>query len=165
MTEKVPTQRAGYSEYGVVGLLAAIGALVLVETPKIREPLVSHGTLSPRVMPYFVGGMLLVVAALLAFDILKGGRGEPEAGEDVDLSHGTDWKILFALAVLIAGCGQLIPIIGFPISGALLFFGVARLLGSRKLVLDVVVAVVLSVLAFLLFTQFLGVPLPTFGGE
>ncbi|GAB3858322.1 tripartite tricarboxylate transporter TctB family protein [Nocardioides maradonensis] len=157
-------QRAGYSEYGVVGLLAGLGTLVLLETPSIREPLVSHGTLSPRVMPYFVGALLLVVAALLAVDIFRGGHGEQEEGEDVDLSHGTDWKILLALAVLVAGCGQLVPLIGFPIAGAALFFGVARLLGSRRLVLDLVVAAVLSVTAYLLFTEFLGIALPLFGG-
>lgn len=158
-------QRAGLSEFGVVGLLAGLGVLVLVETQKISEALATGRTLGPRVAPYFVGTLLLVVAVLLAIDILRGGRGEPEAGEDVDLSHGTDWKTLLALAGVVAACGQLIPLLGFPLAGALLFFAVARLLGGRRLVLDVVVSVAISVLAFLLFTEVLGLYLPMVGGE
>jgi len=159
------SRRAGYSEYGVVGLLAGLGVLVLIETGTIRESLAAHGTLSPRVAPYFVGAMLVVVAALLAFDIVRGGHGEQEAGEDVDLSHGTDWKTLLALAVLVAATGQLIPLLGFPAAGAILIFGVSRLLGSRRLVLDLVVSVTLSTVAFVLFTEVLGIYLPLMGGE
>ena len=44
--------------------------------------------------------------------------------------------------------------------GVLLFFGAARLLGSRRLVRDVLVSVAVPVVAFLLFTQVLGVYLP-----
>ena len=40
---------------------------------------------------------------------LRGGRGEQESGEDVDLSHGTEWRTLLGLAALVAGSGQLIP--------------------------------------------------------
>jgi putative tricarboxylic transport membrane protein len=154
------SQRAGLSEFGVVGLLAGLGALVIVEAGTIHESLASARTLGPKVVPYFVGGMLLVVAVLLAVDILRGGRGEQEAGEDIDLSHGTDWLTLGALVVLIAGVGQLIPVVGFPASGALLFFGVVRLLGGRRLWVDLLVSIVVPLLAFLLFTEVLGIYLP-----
>ena len=159
------SKRVGYSEFGVVGLLAGLGVLVLIETHTIRESLASHNTLGPRVAPYFVGTMLLVVAVFLALDIARGGRGEQESGEDVDLSHGTDWITLSALAALVAATGQLIPLIGFPIAGAVLILGVVRLLGSRRLVLDLVVSVALAGSAYLLFTEVLGIYLPLFGGE
>jgi putative tricarboxylic transport membrane protein len=157
-------QRAGLSELGVVGLLVGLGVLVIIEAGTINESLASARTLGPKTVPYFVGGMLLVVAVLLAVDIMRGGRGEQEAGEDVDLSHGTDWLTLGGLVVLVAGVGQLIPLIGFPASGALLFFGVSRLLGSRRLWVDLVVSIAVPVLAFLLFTEVLGIYLPA-GGE
>ena len=166
LVQDSPTRRprADLSEFGVVGLLAGLGILVLLETRQISEALADSRTLGPRVAPYFVGGMLLVVAALLAVDLFRGGRGEQEGGEDVDLSHGTSWKTLVALALFVAASGQLIPLIGFPAAGSLLFFGIARLLGSRRLALDVVVAVVVPLLAFLLFTEVLGISLP-WGGE
>lgn len=156
----VQGKRAGRSEYGVVGLLAGLGVLVLWQTQSINESLASARTLGPRVAPYFVGGLLLVVAVLLLVDLLRGGHGYQEEGEDVDLSHGTDWKILLALAAFIAGAGQLIPLVGIPIAGSLLFFGVIRLLGGHKLWLDAVVSIVVPLLAFLLFTEGLGLYLP-----
>ena len=104
--------------------------------------------------------MLLVVAVLLAIDIMRGGRGEQEAGEDIDLSHGTDWLTLGALVALAAGARSAHPPIGFPASGALLFFGVVRLLGGRKLWVNVLVSIVVPLLAFLLFTEVLGIYLP-----
>lgn len=158
-------QRVGYSEFGVVGLLAVIGALVLIETQSIHESKVASATLGPRVVPYAVGILMLVITVLLAIDIARGGRGEAEAGEDIDLSHGTDWKTLFALAVVVAATGYLIPLIGFPIAGAALVFIVSRLLGSKKLLLDAAVSVGLATAAFLVFTGPLGIYLPLWGGE
>lgn len=148
------------SEYGVVGLLAGLGVLVLVETRTISESLASSKTLGPRVAPYFVGGLLLVVAVLLLVDLLRGGRGQAEGGEDVDLSHGTDWRTLIVLAAVLAGTGQLIPYVGFPIAGALMFFAVTRLLGGVKPWLDVLVSIGVSVLAQVLFTEVLGLYVP-----
>jgi putative tricarboxylic transport membrane protein len=153
-------KRAGRSEYGVVGLLAGLGILVLVQTQTIKASLASSGTLGPRVAPYFVAGLLLVTAVLLLVDLLRGGHCYQEEGEDVDLSHGTDWKVLVALAAVIAGAGQLIPLIGMPIAGSLLFFGVVRLLGGHKLWLDIVVSLVVPFAAFMLFTEGLGLSLP-----
>jgi putative tricarboxylic transport membrane protein len=155
-----PNRRAGYSEFGVVGLLAGLGVVVLIETQQISDSIGTVRTLSPRVVPYFVAAFLLVVAALLALDIARGGRGEQESGEDVDLSHGTEWRTLLGLAALVAGAGQLIPLIGFPAAGALLFFGTTRLLGSRRLVVDLVVSIVVPVVAFFVFTEALGIYLP-----
>ncbi|HET9501687.1 MAG TPA: tripartite tricarboxylate transporter TctB family protein [Marmoricola sp.] len=159
-TETRPAQRAGLSEYVVVVVLAVMGVVVLVEAQGVHRALAGDNPVSPRAVPYVVGVLLLVVAVLLALDIARGGRGEAEAGEDVDLSHSTDWLTLAAAIVLFVACGQLIPVIGFPVSGVLLFFGMARLLGSRHLVRDVVVSLVVPVAAFLLFTQGLGVYLP-----
>lgn len=151
--------RAGLSEYLVAALLAAIGVLVLLETVQVRAAS-TMDPIGPRAVPYAVSALLLVVAVLLALDIARGGRGEEEAGEDVDLSQGTDWLILAGVVVLLVGCGQLIPLIGFPASGVLLFFGMTRLLGGRHLVRDLLVSLIVPIAAFVLFTQGLGVYLP-----
>ncbi len=157
------SRRAGLSEFAVVGLLAGLGVLVLVETQQISDGVGSMRALSPRVVPSFVAAFLLVIAALLALDIARGGRGEQESGEDVDLSHGTGWRTLLALAALVAASGQLIALIGFPAAGALLFFGTTRLLGSRRLLVDLTVSVAVPLVAFLVFTEGLGIYLPLAG--
>jgi len=53
-----------------------------------------------------------------------------------------------------------ISFLGWAVSGALLFIGAARTLGSRTLARDVIVGVVLSVSSWYFFHEGLGVILP-----
>lgn len=61
-----------------------------------------------------VGAGLLVVAVLLAVDVLRGGRGESEGGEDVDLSEPSDWRTVLLLAGVFLAFAVLIGPVGFP---------------------------------------------------
>ena len=54
----------------------------------------------------------------------------------------------------------LINVVGFPLSGMILFWGSAYALGSRNTARDPLIAAVLSVVTYVLFNQLLGVPLP-----
>lgn len=154
------SQEVDHSEYGVAGLLAVAGAFVLFESSRIDEALAGSNPIGPKFIPVVVGVSLVLIAALLAVDIARGGRGESEIGEDVDLSKGSDWPTLIALIAVFAATGQLIPLVGFPAAGMVLFFGTSRVLGSRRLWLDVLVSVAVPLVAFLLFTRGLGVYLP-----
>jgi len=154
------SQGIDHSEFGVAGLLAVAGAFVLFESSRIDETLAGSNPIGPKFVPVVVGVLLVVIAVLLAVDIARGGRGESEIGEDVDLSKGTDWPTLIALIAVFGATAQLIPMIGFPAAGMVLFFGTSRILGSRRLWLDVLVSVAVPLVAFLLFTRGLGVYLP-----
>jgi putative tricarboxylic transport membrane protein len=111
-------------------------------------------------VPLVVGGLLVVVAAFLAVDVLRGGRGEPEGGEDIDLTGGSDWRTIAMLAAAFVANALLIEPLGWPVSGAILFWGSAFALGSRHYVRDLVIAVVLSVGTWYLFVLGLGIALP-----
>ena len=104
--------------------------------------------------------LLLVVSVFLAVDVLRGGRGEPEGGEDVELGGGTDWRTVGLLAVAFLANALLIEPLGWPLSGAILFWGSAFALGSRHHVRNVVLAVVLGVGSWYLFVLGLGISLP-----
>jgi putative tricarboxylic transport membrane protein len=54
----------------------------------------------------------------------------------------------------------LIERLGWPVSGAVLFFGCTYALGSRRIVRDVVLAFVLSIGSWYLFVLGLGIGLP-----
>jgi putative tricarboxylic transport membrane protein len=107
-----------------------------------------------------VGTLLLVVSVFLAVDVLRGGRGEPEGGEDVELGGGTDWRTVGLLAVAFLANALLIEPLGWPLSGAILFWGSAFALGSRHPVRDAVIALVLGVGSWYLFVLGLGISLP-----
>jgi putative tricarboxylic transport membrane protein len=164
MTDTVEkTERQSWkdrSELGICALLAVLGVLVLVDAIRIPTDFAQRGPIGPKAVPIVVGVLLLVTAALLARDVLRGGRGEAEAGEDIDLTAPSDWRTVLLLSAAFLANAVLIGVVGFPISGAILFWGAAYALGSRNFVRDPLIAAAMSIITFVLFNNLLGVPLP-----
>jgi putative tricarboxylic transport membrane protein len=104
--------------------------------------------------------VLLVCAAWLLVDVLRGGHGEAEGGEDVDLTHPTEWRTVVPLVVVFVANIVLIDRLGWVLSGTLLFWGSVWALGSRHYVRDGLVALALSVATFYGFYLGLGIYLP-----
>jgi putative tricarboxylic transport membrane protein len=154
------TREQGRSEFGVALFLGALGVLVIVEALLLPESLIARGPVGPAAVPVVVGGLLVVVAVLLAVDLVRGGRGEPEGGEDIELAGRSDWLTIAMLVAAFAANALLIEGLGWPISGAILFWGAAFALGSRHYVRDAVIALVLSVGSWYLFALGLGIVLP-----
>ncbi|MFI8204187.1 tripartite tricarboxylate transporter TctB family protein [Streptomyces sp. NPDC085937] len=158
-----PTFRAwlrDHSELGVGVLLLALGVLVLTDALTMDVDITQRGPVGPRTVPVVVGLGLVVVAALLTVDVLRGGRGQAEAGEDVDLSEPADWRTVLLLSGVFLGSAVLIEPLGFPAAGALLFWGAAFALGSRRADRDPLIAALLSLFTYAVFDKLLGVPLP-----
>jgi len=148
------------SELGVSAVLVVLGVVVLVDAVRIHTDFAQRGPVGPKAVPILVGSLLLLVAVLLARDVLRGGRGEAEGGEDVDLAAPADFRTVLLLCGAFLANAALIGVVGFPISGAVLFWGAAYALGSRHFVRDPLIAAGLSVATFLVFNNLLGVPLP-----
>ncbi|WP_405622644.1 tripartite tricarboxylate transporter TctB family protein [Streptomyces sp. NBC_00076] len=149
-----------HSELGVCVLLLALGVLVLTDALTMGVEVTQRGPVGPKTVPVVVGVGLLVIAALLAVDVLRGGRGQAEGGEDIDLSEPADWRTVLLLTGVFLGAAVLIEPVGFPVAGALLFWGAAFALGSRRLDRDPLIAAVLSLTTYAVFNNLLGVPLP-----
>ncbi|MFE5615958.1 tripartite tricarboxylate transporter TctB family protein [Streptomyces sp. NPDC056524] len=149
-----------HSELGVSVLLFLIGVLVLTDALTMTVDIAQRGPVGPKTVPVVVGTGLLVVAVLLAIDVLRGGRGESEGGEDVDLSEPADRRTVLLLAGVFLAFAVLIGPVGFPVAGALLFWGAAYALGSRHLHRAPLIAAGLSLLTYVVFNNLLGVPLP-----
>lgn len=149
-----------HSELGVCILLLMLGVLVLTDALTMDVDITQRGPVGPKTVPVVVGAGLLVVAALLAVDVVRGGRGQAETGEDVDLSEPADWRTVLLLTGVFLGSAVLIEPLGFPVAGALLFWGAAFALGSRRFDRDPLIAAVVSLVAYTVFNNLLGVPLP-----
>lgn len=149
-----------HSELGVCVILLALGVLVLSDALTMSVDLTQRGPVGPRTVPVVVGTGLLVVAVLLALDVLRGGRGEAEGGEDVDLGEPADRRTVALLTGVFLAFAVLIGPLGFPVSGALLFWGSAYALGSRHPDRDPLIAAGLSLVTYFVFDNLLGVPLP-----
>jgi putative tricarboxylic transport membrane protein len=137
--------KGGRSEYGVALLLLGLGAWAITDALSL---------------PIVVGLLLVLMGVLLTVDLLRGGRGEQEGGEDVDLSHGSDWRTIGLLIASFAANALLIDRVGWPVSGAVLFFGTTYALGSRHYVRNVIISIAMSVGSWYLFFAVLGIKLP-----
>jgi putative tricarboxylic transport membrane protein len=93
-------------------------------------------------------------------DVLRGGRGQAEGGEDVDPAGPVDRRAVLLLSGAFLANAALIDTIGFPLSSAAMFWGAAYALGSRNLGRDPLIAVGLSLTTWFVFNELLGVPLP-----
>ncbi|MBB4933000.1 hypothetical protein F4561_003820 [Lipingzhangella halophila] len=103
-----------------------------------------------------------------------GGSGSPDSGadtsdEDADAeTTGTstvDWRILTAAILLLVGWGAAFGLFGLTLSGVVAFVATAVLVNrgittTRRLVVDVAVAVGFVLLCFFVFTRVLYVPIP-----
>jgi putative tricarboxylic transport membrane protein len=151
--------KEGRSEYGVALLLFGLGAWAIGDALTLTDT-ASRGPVNARTVPIVVGLLLVLMAVLLTVDLLRGGRGEAEGGEDVDLSHGSDWRTIGLLVASFAANALLIDRVGWPISGAILFFGTTYALGSRHYIRNAAISVALSVGSWYLFYAVLGIKLP-----
>jgi putative tricarboxylic transport membrane protein len=151
---------AGRSELGVALLLGVVGVVVLVDAARIHAPYSQSDPVGPRTVPFVVAGLLLVCAAALAVNVLRGGHGEAEEGEDVDLTAPTEWRVVLPLVGAFVANVLLIDLLGWVVSGALLFWGSSWALGSRHPVRDAVISLALSLATFYGFYLGLGIQLP-----
>ena len=148
------------AELGVALLLGVIGALVLFDAARLDVPYSQSDPVGPRTVPFIVAGLLLACAVALAVNVARGGHGEAEEGEDIDLTAPTEWRVVVPLVAAFAANMLLIDVLGWVISGALLFFGSAWALGSRHPVRDLAISVALSLATFYGFYSGLGILLP-----
>ncbi len=137
-----------------------LGIIVLWETRGIRVT-PAYSKIGPRVIPYLVGAGLIVVGLWLAAEVLAG-RTATGAGdaEDADPTLPTDWRCVGGLALALLAYLFLIERAGFVVASALLFFGSAFGMGSRRIVRDAAAGILLAIAVYVLFTRGLGLRLP-----
>jgi putative tricarboxylic transport membrane protein len=83
-----------------------------------------------------------------------------EEGEDIDLTTPPDWMTVGKLVAILVLNMALVNVLGWAVTGALLFAGCAWALGSRTLLRDLLVGAVLSVGSWYFFHVGLDVPIP-----
>ena len=152
--------RRDRAQYGVCGFLAVVGVLVITDAARIRHIANSNDPIGPKPVPIVLGALLLLIAILYAVDVARGGTGEAEAGEDIDVTSPVDWRTVLLLVGAFVVNLALIEPLGWVISGGLLFWGSAFALGSRHHVRNLFIAAALSLTTFYAFAIGLGVNLP-----
>jgi putative tricarboxylic transport membrane protein len=145
------------AQYGLAAVLALVGIYTIIDARGLN---VGFGDpIGPRVFPYIIGTAMVVLSVLLAVATARGDVPQAEEGEDVDLSTPPDWLTVGKLVGILVLNILLVNVLGWAITGGLLFAGCAWALGSRTLLRDLIVGVVLAVASWYFFYSGLGVPL------
>lgn len=135
------------------GGVLALGLFVAVETA-LLEVGPSHAAVGPRLFPFLVATGLIVVGLALLREAFFG-----------HIAHEQGWELDWR-AVALVSAGLLVQMLlleslGWIIATTLLFVAATLAFGSRRLVLDAAIGVVLTSLAFVIFNHGLGLGLPT----
>jgi putative tricarboxylic transport membrane protein len=149
-----------YAELLVALAVVILGVVILLQTQDIR---VTRATarVGPRVFPWIVGGGLIVIGLWYAVELLRGQRARPAAdSEDVDITLPPDWTTLAGIGAGLVAYALLIEGAGFIIASAALYVITAFSMGSRKIVRDIGIGIVIAVGAYVAFSEGLGVRLP-----
>ncbi|WP_146793692.1 tripartite tricarboxylate transporter TctB family protein [Agrococcus baldri] len=146
-----------------VGFLVLLSIAVLIATTTIREPPGSTNTLGARVVPYAVGGLLLVSSLVVLVQQLRGRFGHAEAGEDVDLEHGTSWGVTGIVMLSFLSLMVTIPHLGWPLGVTVLFTGASLALGAKRWWAAALIGLTMGVVTQIVFGTLLGLSLPVTG--
>lgn len=147
------------SELGLALVVLAVGVFVIVGTLGVTAATSALGV-GPRFFPMLVGGAAVVVGAFYVVDVLRGGHGDPEESEDIDVSAATEWRSVLKVAGIFLAFVGVVDFLGWIIASSLLFFGIAWAFGALSMVRAAIVGVVVGVGTYLAFVQGLGVTLP-----
>ncbi|MBM6620531.1 tripartite tricarboxylate transporter TctB family protein [Micrococcaceae bacterium RIT802] len=156
----VATRHTNRSELGFAALLGAVGVVVLVDAAGLHAPYSQADPVGPRVVPFIVGGLLLLCAVLLAIKVLRGDNAPADDGEDIDPNTPIGWRTVLPLIGFFILNIILINPLGWVISGTLFFWGSVWSLGSRHYVRDGIVSLLMALGTFYGFYLGLGIHLP-----
>lgn len=174
-------RKGGLSEFIMVAILAITGVVLLMGNVTVE--IIGDTTPGPMFMPNIVGVLALILAVVLAIDILAKPKKGHDAihSDDPDISpdlledlgdidpHATDtptpgladWKCTAAAVVGFAALILLLPYLGWVITAGLLFFMVSVTLGGKNYVRDLAIGFIISSLTYLAFAVGLGLNLPS----
>jgi putative tricarboxylic transport membrane protein len=136
----------------LAAFILLLGGFVAVETALLRTG-PGYAAIGPKLFPWLVGAGLLLVGIALLYEARAGAVAHP-AGFELDLP-----PILVVTAGLVLQMVLIKPL-GFVIATAVLFVAVAYALGSRRILLNAAIGLVLCALTYIAFTRGLGLVLP-----
>lgn len=145
------------AQYGMAALLAALGIYTIIDATTLKVGFADP--VGPRLFPFLIGSVMVLLAVLLAVATARGERGEKEEGEDIDPDAQPDMMTVLKLVAILVFNIATIDFLGWAITGAILFAGCAWALGSRTLLRDVIIGVVISVGSWYFFYSGLDIPL------
>jgi putative tricarboxylic transport membrane protein len=149
----MPSRALG-PDLAVGAFVLLLGALALWQAAIIPTSPI-YAQVGPKAVPFVIGAGLLALGAGLVATALRGGWSWTL--EEVQEAPPTNWR---ALGLLLAGLAANLALIGpfgFAIAATTQFVLVAAAFGSRHLLRDLAIALVLTLVVWFGFVEVLGV--------
>jgi putative tricarboxylic transport membrane protein len=148
-TDDVEASRPVQITAAIVLVVLSVTFLINVFGIRSKEGLDPAG---PRFFPFVVCTAWVLLSLAYLVESLR--RPSVAGGND------RSWREPGLVTGLLVLYAFLVVPLGYLIATALLFFAVARVLGSRNVVRDTIVSLALVIVVYLAFTQFLDISLP-----
>jgi putative tricarboxylic transport membrane protein len=148
------------SELTFVGSLFALGVLVFWDTWRTELPEINL-TISPKLFPYVVSVLLMVLSTILFIQVSRGNLALPEGLEPGEKIEKSDLRTFLIVLSSLFAYLLLIERGGFVIANTVTFIGISYSFGNKNLVKAAGIAVLLSTIIYFSFTKFLHVALPS----
>lgn len=149
-----------WSELIVAGGVIVAAIVILWLAQDFRVP--NSVRISPKVFPQLIGSGMLLVGVWYVIDIIRI-PNRPSGGEDsedVDVDADADWATLILVGIGLTAFALLVEPAGFAIAAGVMFAICSTAMGSKNLVLNVVIGLALGFAVFFVFDYWLGVRLP-----
>ncbi|MCA2222983.1 tripartite tricarboxylate transporter TctB family protein [Nonomuraea aurantiaca] len=146
-------------ELGLAVIVLALGVFVVLGTLDVSAAASQLG-IGPRFFPMLVGCSMIAIGLFYVADVLRGGSGDPEESEDVDVDAPADWRSVGLVSGIFLAFTAVLNVLGWIIAASLLFFGLSVVLGAEHKLRAAGVGVALGIATYLLFVKGLGVSLP-----
>lgn len=159
--EQDPHRRRGqpWGEWSIALTLAVMGVVVFLDGANQDESRSASGV-GAGFMPEVVGVILVVLALVLCVQVARGRLGEADAAEgDIDVAT-TQWLPFAVCIAAVVFFILTVELLGYVIVSSLAFWFTAWAMGARNHARSALIAVVLSLVVYLAFTQLLDITLP-----
>lgn len=137
--------------------ISALGAFLAIQTAGI-EVSPTYARVGPRVFPWVISGVLIVLGLWLAFDVIRARK--PDAETATEEAAEFDWNAFFTIGLGLVLHMALIGYAGFIIAATVLFVCVARAFDSRNIARNALIGAVLASIVYVGFKYGLGLDLP-----
>jgi putative tricarboxylic transport membrane protein len=147
--------------------LVAVGVFFAVGTTAIKAP--SYVKVDPTVFPWIVAGALILLGTIFAIQAWrKEPRSPPPESRPIPgqgypatpVAPPSDWRALLLISAALILQMALFKWLGFVPTAIVLFMAVAHGFGSRRVLRDGIIAVVLALVIYFGFTRGLNLQLP-----
>lgn len=136
------------------------GAAVALIIPHQVSGMNAHWTNSPRLLPFIIAGLIVLLGACLVFSGVNKQRRVREEDQETYSLNFEQFKMVASIVVLLSVYVILLPIIGY-IPSTMLMLAVMMLVCGQKSILKIaIVSIALTLLVYYSFTYILMLKMP-----